>query len=229
MKQEKIWSYFQNSNEAKCFFSNAISRYKYIASLLSGYEKVLNIGVGAGGLESILINNSIDVYSLDPDEESINKLKVQLGHDGKAKVGYSQSIPFPSAMFDVVIMSEVLEHLSDDVIYLTMKEVRRVLKPSGKFIGTVPANEYLLDNRVVCPCCSNVFHRWGHVQSFGVEKLNNILSTQFEVVKITRKYFGNFNTLNWKGRIDFIFRVALVRLGFQGRSDSYLFIAKSHL
>jgi SAM-dependent methyltransferase len=46
-------------------------------------------------------------------------------------------LPFPDGTFDVVITSEVLEHIQDDVAAIA--EMVRVLKPGGRFAATVPA------------------------------------------------------------------------------------------
>jgi SAM-dependent methyltransferase len=50
------------------------------------------------------------------------------------------SLPYPSDTFDAVILSEVLEHLADDVAGL--REVWRVLKPGGVVAITVPNANY---------------------------------------------------------------------------------------
>ena len=47
------------------------------------------------------------------------------------------ALPFPDDTFDVVITSEVLEHIQDDVA--AIGEMVRVLKPGGRFAATVPA------------------------------------------------------------------------------------------
>jgi SAM-dependent methyltransferase len=51
--------------------------------------------------------------------------------------GDARHLPFPDATFDVVITSEVLEHIQDDVAAIA--EMVRVLKPGGRFAATVPA------------------------------------------------------------------------------------------
>ncbi len=50
--------------------------------------------------------------------------------------GDGTTLPFADDTFDIVITSEVLEHIQNDVGAIT--EMLRVLKPGGRFAGTVP-------------------------------------------------------------------------------------------
>jgi SAM-dependent methyltransferase len=50
------------------------------------------------------------------------------------------ALPYPDNTFDAVILSEILEHVDDDVAAL--KEVYRVLKPGGVAAITVPNADY---------------------------------------------------------------------------------------
>ncbi len=94
-----------------------------------------------------------------------------------------------------VVMSEVLEHLEDDVLSATLAEVRRVLVECGIFIGTVPANENLRLNAVVCPCCNETFHRWGHVRTFSEASLRAALETTLRVARIDNHFFTPWDDL----------------------------------
>jgi len=51
--------------------------------------------------------------------------------------GSAYSLPFNDNSFDLVVCSEVLEHLHEykDAI----KEISRVLRPGGQFLASVPA------------------------------------------------------------------------------------------
>lgn len=50
------------------------------------------------------------------------------------------ALPYPNSTFDAVILSEILEHIDDDVAGL--REVYRVLKPNGVVAITVPNADY---------------------------------------------------------------------------------------
>lgn len=198
MEQDKIWDYFQN--EGVNSFEGSYGRLNFLIKQCGVNMKILNIGVGNGIFEKIALSNNIDIYTLDPSEKAIFNIQKKLGMQ-KAKVGYSQNIPFEDDFFDMVIMSEVLEHLDDSILIATISEVNRVLKQDGKFIGTVPYNENLSEQLVVCPKCGEQFHRWGHIQSFGEENLAVLLKKNFSNISLKPKMFINWNTLNIKGKM----------------------------
>ena len=225
MKQELIWDYFQNNDAVGDTFINARPRYEYLAQQIASGMRALNIGVGRGGLEAILVEKGVVASCLDPSEHAIDSLRKQYALGDRAQVGFSQAMPFQDSQFDVVVMSEVLEHLADDVLTATLVEARRVLKPGGRFIGTVPADENLLENRVMCPHCGEPFHRWGHLQSFSEGRLGSLLAQQFDSVALSRHFFGDVRTLNWKGRISRLVKQILVRLGVTGNGETLFFSA----
>lgn len=225
MDQTKIWNYFQNDDEAGEAAFNARPRYEFLARQIATGAQVLNIGAGRGGLEAILVTKGVQVSTLDPSEATIDRLRKELAMGERAKVGYSQSMPFADHQFDVVVMSEVLEHLSDEVLGATFREVHRVLKNGGRFIGTVPAEENLLEHRVVCPHCGTQFHRWGHVQSFSEDRLRALLSERFGPIIVSRSFFEVGRSLNWKGRLVSMFKKLVMGFGFKGGGESYYFSA----
>lgn len=160
---------------------------------------------------------------MDPSENSIEKLHDRFALGDRAQVGFSQAMPFSTSEFDVVIMSEVLEHLSDEVLCSTLNEVSRVLCVGGKFIGTVPADENLAGNLVMCPHCGEPFHRWGHIQSFSANRLAELLQTCFDKVTLSRQFLGDTDLLTWKGRIVSTIKKTMVNLGVKGSGETYFF------
>ena len=107
---------------------------------------MLDLGCGEGRHIFGLMEKFPDLkcIGLDPHIESLDKafegLKF-LESISNTKTnflsGSAYSLPFSDNSFDLVVCSEVLEHLHDykDAI----KEINRVLKPGGQFLASVPA------------------------------------------------------------------------------------------
>lgn len=225
MDQTKIWEYYQNDAEVGDAVFNARPRYEFLARQIAPGMHALDIGVGRGGLEAILVPKGVHVSVLDPGERAVERVRTLYGLGEAAKVGYSQVMPFADAQFDVVVMCEVVEHLEDDVLQATLAQVRRVLKAGGRLIGTLPADENLLENRVVCPDCGKQFHRWGHVRSVDEARLRALLAAHLGDVRIGRHFFGDARGLNWKGRLSWALKKSLVAAGLKGSGETYSFSA----
>ena len=57
------------------------------------------------------------------------------------RVGRLEQLPWPSATFDLITCLDVIEHIADDRVALA--ELRRVCKPGGFMLLTVPAYQAL--------------------------------------------------------------------------------------
>jgi SAM-dependent methyltransferase len=57
------------------------------------------------------------------------------------RLGEATKLPFADASFDLVTCLDVVEHLDDDIA--AFEEMRRVLRPGGHLLVTVPANPFL--------------------------------------------------------------------------------------
>lgn len=227
MKQDKIWHFFQT--EAPEALRNSEGRLKYLALQVrrrtDGKAKVLNVGIGSGLFEELAIKSGLDVYSLDPDGETIARMEKRPGMKGHAQVGHLESIPFETEAFETVVVSEVLEHLSDEELEKALSEIHRVLRRGGFILGTVPARENLMEQLIVCPHCGEKFHRWGHLQSFDKARMSALLSNYFEVEAIKEKYLDSWSQLNWKGKSLSLAKRSLMAVGFKGTGSSLYFSA----
>ena len=112
---------------------------------LSPGDWVLDLGCGEGRhVHGLAMIAGVNVVGLDMDAPSLIKGRDGLGQlpprTGDAvtafTLGDAYRLPFAGAAFDAVICSEVLEHLHDYPAALA--EIRRVLKPGGRFAPTVP-------------------------------------------------------------------------------------------
>jgi SAM-dependent methyltransferase len=82
------------------------------------------------------------LVGLELDAAIIRQARRNVGHlpDMTLTRGTIYALPFADGYFDGVILSEILEHIDDDVRGL--REVRRVLKPGGVVAITVPNANY---------------------------------------------------------------------------------------
>lgn len=159
--------------------------------------RILNIGVGDARLEGMLLDRGYDVHAVDPSQSIVDWLREKYGLDSShAHCGWANDLPYSEDTFDWVVMSEVVEHLSPDEMQAAFVEVRRVLKPGGCFVGTVPDNEDLAHQRFTCLHCGAESHRVGHEQSFTVPTLKAALEPHFARVE-ARSFRGMY--MNWKG------------------------------
>ncbi|MGB9980640.1 class I SAM-dependent methyltransferase [Methanobacterium sp.] len=170
-------------------------------------NKVLDIGAGSGALIK-LIPNSIGL-DIAPKQPDIIK-------------GDISDMPFEDQSFDTVFATEVLEHLDSDTLSKGITEVNRILKNGGHLIVTVPYNENLRQNMVLCPDCGTKFHRWGHIQVFNEENIKLLLKDDFKLIKIKKMPIGFNATHNFLKYL----RWLIERFGFLKEQNLFLVAKK---
>ncbi len=106
---------------------------------------VLDLGCGEGRhVHGVHLLDGVNVVGVDIDRPSLAKGLAGLDMLPRGRnagvTGFVQGdayrLPFPDNAFDVVICSEVLEHLLEYKAVLA--EILRILKPEGRFAPTVP-------------------------------------------------------------------------------------------
>jgi SAM-dependent methyltransferase len=131
----------------------------------AGPLRILEIGPGEGWLVRRFLESGHDVVATDLSRNWLARLP-SAGHPRLLRVqADAGALPFADAAFDRVVAAEVLEHLPDPA--RTLAEVRRLLKPGGRVIATVPYREELRLQR--CPHCGEAFEPNGHLHRFDEE------------------------------------------------------------
>ncbi len=226
--QNMLWSHFQN--ERKYAFEGAKPRLDFILNRIRVKHKksrapvVLNIGAGDGYLDKRAKAQGWKIYALDPDSQTIERLSCM---GVSAFKGYIEHMPLPSLNFDFVVASEVLEHLPAKKRQVGLGEVARVLKPAGWFLGTVPHNENLMFNQVLCPKCGEVFHRWGHKTSFDVNQIHEELSLLFVPIRVHTRAFVDHGRQGIGNKLKNLIRFVMGRFGFSIAMPNIYFEARN--
>jgi 2-polyprenyl-3-methyl-5-hydroxy-6-metoxy-1,4-benzoquinol methylase len=184
-KVSRLWNFYARTPPyAGNYFSNAHGRQILKASGLPLHQhiKVLDFGCGPGLIWDHLrsLNAQWSYTGVDSSRDSIAKLAGRAS--GHAKFAgsltvTSASTPFPDGSFDVVLLVEVLEHLNDEQLGATLKEVGRLLNVGGAVVVTTPNEEDLSLSAKYCPECGAVFHEWQHVRSWSRASLRSCMSS----------------------------------------------------
>lgn len=104
-------------------------------------ESVLDIGCGTGTLALAAkrrVGSRASVTGIDASPHMIARARKKARRVG-AEVTFVtadvKSLPYAAGTFDLVLSTVMLHHLSDDARLKCLAEVRRVLKPGGRFLA----------------------------------------------------------------------------------------------
>jgi 2-polyprenyl-3-methyl-5-hydroxy-6-metoxy-1,4-benzoquinol methylase len=133
------------------FQPSAVARMRFVRriveSVVSSNAIVADLGCGSGAMlcEVLRVRPGWTGYGLDISEAAINYARRLAAHKGvgtraQFQTGCLMHLPLASGSFDVVIASEVVEHLPHPE--RVFEEISRVLVPGGLLLVTVPAESH---------------------------------------------------------------------------------------
>lgn len=184
--------------------------------------KVLDYGCGLGFLVQHLLRWGLECSAAEFSPESVELVNRKFaGHPNwrGATLVSDLPTPFSTGEFDVVTFTETIEHLSDDLLFQVVGEMRRLIKSGGMALFTTPNDENLELAMTYCPFCEAEFHKVQHVRSFTAESLTALLQAQgFDVMfcqNINFHEFQKYPNLSPVGEMSF----KLFREWFVGKRD----------
>lgn len=160
-------------------------------------DKVLDIGCGAAPMSLYFADKGAIVKGIDVSKKAIEENK-------KAKEYFKlDNLEFAcedfmkyndTSIYDIVMMTEVLEHLPDDKGAL--KKIYHLLKKNGYLLMSVPSSNAPLHKKYLKKYGKDPFdERVGHLRRYTAVQIFNLLyETDFELVefKLCEGYFRNW-------------------------------------
>lgn len=144
--------------------------------------RFIDVGAGAGRHSYEALRRGATVTAFDMDEVELKAVdgmfaamaevgEVPPGGTGEVKVGDVLDMPYADGSFDVVLASEILEHVPE--IDQAVSELVRILEPGGILAITVPR---WLPERI-CWALSDEYHanEGGHIRIFKADELQGLV------------------------------------------------------
>jgi ubiquinone/menaquinone biosynthesis C-methylase UbiE len=138
---------------------------------LNKNPKILDIGCGTGD-NIILLSKFGECYGIDFSNKAVKYCKEK----GLKKVYIADALDtkFKSNNFDLVTAFDVMEHIKNDKGFI--REIKRILKPSGYAIISVPAFDFLWNENDKLS---------QHNKRYTKRSIKKLVDKDFDIVKIS--------------------------------------------
>jgi ubiquinone/menaquinone biosynthesis C-methylase UbiE len=135
---------------------------------------IVDAGAGDGQLSISLAALKHKVIAIDIAESRLAKFAKIANELGiRQVISELNSISLNDEAVDVVVCSEVLEHLEDPQAVLA--EFARITKKGGYLLISVPYAQVL--RKTICPHCLKDLYIHGHINSFNKSKLKEMIES----------------------------------------------------
>lgn len=183
----ELFNYFDEGRGATKEFDQRLREYIVRLCNIRPGRKVLDIGSGSGWLAKALGNRQASVTSVDLSVKNLFRIKSQLSQNSTHFVFADvYRLPFKDQTFDVVVASEVLEHLNSPE--QALREIHRVLVFGGRLVASTPYKEII--QYYLCIHCNKKTPANAHLHSFDEKKLRKLFhDPRFQELRFRK--FGN--------------------------------------
>ncbi|MGQ9610834.1 MAG: class I SAM-dependent methyltransferase [bacterium] len=137
-------------------------------------KTILDAGCGDGRIANELAKY-YNVFAIDRSREAIRYV------NSKKSLASIDQLPFKDWSFDLVLSTEVIEHLPGKILDKATEEIQRVSKEY--IIISVPFDEKLYVSSTKCNKCGHLFNMHLHYNSFSKKRLASIF-TDFRLINL---------------------------------------------
>ena len=140
----------------------------------------LDLGCGDGAVAARIPAQRVTLA--DVSAVALDRARAQLPEAEAVEIEPDAPLPFDDNVFDLVVCTEVLEHVRD--VQLLLSEARRVLEPRGRLAVTTPSHRRFM--RVPNPLSP-------HIRFFTKDSLSDLLDSMgFDIRAIEKRGGGLF-------------------------------------
>jgi len=174
--------YFQNNKFNEQVIRRRYEEFVHLYTAKKG-DCILEIGSGGGQALEVFDTREVKYVPLDISIKNVKTINDLSENTILPVTGDAFFLPFSSESFDLIILSEVLEHL--DKPAQALAEAHRVLKTNGILLVSVPYNETISYH--LCIHCNKPTPVNAHLHSFTEHNLTEMLSYEnWQVVSINK-------------------------------------------
>ena len=135
-------------------------------------KSALDYGSGPGFLIPYILKKGLNTSALEFSDISRDEVSRKFKNEPNFVGAVSQEeIRKNGLKYDLIIVVEVIEHLSDKYLDDVFNDMKEFLSDDGVAIFTTPNNEDLSKSMIYCPSCDHEFHRWQHERSWSKNSL----------------------------------------------------------
>ena len=157
-----------------CFL---LSRYKFVAKMLAGKGRVLEVGCGDAVGTPIVLQTVASIHGIDFEPLVLNEAAARYRNDGVERASFSvhdvTDSP-PPGRFDAAFSLDVIEHIPAQAENVFIDNICAALEPQAVLIVGTPnitANEY-----------ASPASKAGHINLKSAESLHRVLARRFHNV-----------------------------------------------
>ena len=137
-------------------------------------DRVADLGCGSGWLSALCRSRGGWVLAADIAPRGVAAARrryPEIGHFAAVDIYH---LPLRPGQFDVVVVSEVIEHLEH--LDAALAQVRGLLRPGGRLLIAVPYREAIIQH--LCIHCNRLTPANAHLHSFDEDRLGSLLEAQ---------------------------------------------------
>lgn len=148
--------------------------------------RCLDLGCGIGQFTKRIMEYGYEVVSADISNIALNKVKEFNGNI--VNVDMRKELPFENDKFDIVFANLSIHYFSDGETKNLIKEIKRILKNGGLFIGSVNGIQGYENIKETAQVLDHHYYlnKGKYIRLFDVEDVKNYMN-EFDIIKVEEK------------------------------------------